>query len=89
MFAWLWTFVSLAAGARLQLDLPSRELVVGEVVELEVKLIDGRAQGLPDVPTGAGLQAQFMEQVQSHVIVNFQSARIVRYRYRLSALTQG
>ena len=81
--------VAPALAADLAASLPVSELTVGQTVELEVQLTDGEANGLPDVPHGPGLAVAFQAQGQSVVSVNFQTTRIVRYTYTVTALSEG
>ena len=84
----LWV-VGLAQAAQISVDLGSKELVVGQTVELSVKVIDGRPKGLPEVPVGPGLQIRYQGQSQQHVVSNFKSTRIVQFTYQLSAVQSG
>lgn len=78
-----------ALAARLDAVLPTTDLTVGQTVELTVQLQDGSAQGLPDVPHGSGLRVDYQGQGQSVVSVNFQTTRIQRYTYQVTALAEG
>jgi hypothetical protein len=81
--------VAPALAADLAASLPVSELTVGQTVELEVQLTDGDPDGLPAVPHGPGLAVAFQGQGQSVVSVNFQTTRIVRYTYTVTALSEG
>ncbi len=83
----IWLPAALAA--RLDASLPVDELSVGQTVELQVQLSDGKARGLPSVDHGAGLQVAFLGQGQSVVSVNFKTTRIVRYTYSVTAIEPG
>ena len=92
MITWLLlllTWTGLAHAARLQVDLASPELVVGQTVSFELQLVDGKYDGIPQVPVPAGLRLDYQGQGSSRVSVNFQTTRIVRYTYALTALQEG
>jgi hypothetical protein len=75
--------------AELALQIETRELVVGQAVPLKLQVINGRSSGAPEIPAGAGLLARYQGQSQRHVIVNFESTRIVEYTYQLAATQEG
>jgi hypothetical protein len=81
--------IPVALAAELALQIETRELVVGQAVPLKLQVINGRSSGAPEIPAGAGLLAQYQGQSQRHVIVNFESTRIVEYNYQLAATQEG
>lgn len=82
---------AIAAGdPRLELELDSAELVVGQTVTARIRLIDGVMRGgRPDLLVGEGLAARFSGQSQQHLMVNFQATRIVDYSFALTARAEG
>lgn len=84
----LW-MIGAALAAQLKLGLDTTALTVGETVGVELQLVDGVSRGAPELPVGAGLNAQFQGQSQSSIRVNLKSTRIVRYSYALTALQPG
>lgn len=89
LFLLLLALCSPALAARLQLQVADDTLTVGQVVALELQVVDGRASGVPDVQASDGLSVRFRGQSQSMSIVGMQTTRVVRYSYSLQALTQG
>ena len=85
IFAW----VPMALAGELALQIDTRELVVGQAVPVKLQVINGRPSGVPELPVGPGLLAQYQGQSQKHVIVNFDSTRIVEYSYQLAATSEG
>ncbi len=83
----LW--MTVAQAARVAIEADSRSLVVGQTVDLAVKVIDGAPQGLPDIKTGTGLLLRYQGQAQQHVVSNFKSTRIVQFNYQLSGVETG
>lgn len=81
--------IPAALAAELALQIDTRELVVGQAVPLQLQVINGRSSGAPEIPAGEGLLAQYQGQSQRHVIVNFESSRIVEYNYQLAATQEG
>ncbi len=79
----------MAFAAELALQLDTRELVVGQAVPLKLQVINGRPDAEPEIPVGDGLLAQFQGKSQQHVIVNFESTRIIEYNYQLAATAEG
>ena len=64
-------------------------LVLGQTVALEVQIIDGRIDGVPEFPVEPGLQARYRGQGQTRSIINMKTTRIVRYSYQLTAVSEG
>ena len=85
----LLALCSPAFAARVQLQVESDQLVVGQSVALELQVIDGRAEGVPDLAVGDGLALRYRGQGQSMSIVGMKSTRVVRYTYQLTALREG
>ena len=85
----IYALISTAFAAELALQIDTRELVVGQAVPLKVQVINGRADAVPEMPVGDGLLAQFQGKSQQHVIVNFESTRIIEYNYQLAATAEG
>lgn len=79
-----------AGDPRLELEVDSNELVVGQTVTARVRLIDGVMRGgRPELPVGDGLVARFSGQSQQHLMVNFEATRIVDYSFALTARSEG
>lgn len=80
-----------AAGEpRLELELDTTELVQGQTVTARVRLVDGVLRGgRPELPVSEGLSARFVGQSQQHVMVNFQSTRIVDFSFAVTARGVG
>ncbi|MCK6504576.1 BatD family protein [Myxococcota bacterium] len=78
-----------AGQPRLELELDLTELREGQTVAARVRLVDAVLRGRPELPVGDGLQARFTGQSQQHVVVNFQSTRMVDYSYALTAVAPG
>jgi hypothetical protein len=78
-----------ALAARLELIVDSKELVEGQTVAAQLHVIDGVAQGVPQLSVGQGLSARFQGQSQSTTILNFQTTRVLRYTYALTAVQPG
>jgi len=78
-----------ALAAKLQVQVEDDTLVVGENVALEVQVIDGRLDGVPEFPVGQGLRTRFRGQGTSRSIINMKTTSVVRYSYLLSALQPG
>ncbi|MEC8423401.1 MAG: BatD family protein, partial [Myxococcota bacterium] len=78
-----------ALAARLELAMDTAELQPGQTVSLQVQLVDGQARGLPDLQLPPGLEARYTGQSSSTVVVNFDTTRIVRYSYAVTARQPG
>jgi len=89
IFLLLLALCSPALAARVQLQVESDKLVVGQSVSLELQVIDARADGVPDIPVGDGLALRYRGQGQSMSIINMKTTRVVRYTYQLTALREG
>ena len=85
----IFALLPAALAAELALQIDTRELVVGQAVPVKLQVINGRADGAPEIPVGPGLLAQYQGQSQQHMIVNFESTRIVEYSYQLAATQEG
>jgi hypothetical protein len=81
--------IAPAWAARVEIDVQPRTVAVGQVVALSVQLIDGKGRGVPELAVGPGLRADFQGQSQELISVNFQSTRITRYTWALTAVEQG
>ena len=89
LFMLLLALCSPALAARVQLQVESDQLVVGQSVALELQVVDGRADGVPDVPVEDGLALRYRGQGQSMSIIGMKTTRVVRYTYQLTALREG
>lgn len=78
-----------AWAAQLQVQVEDDSLVVGESVALEVQIVDGRFDGVPDFPVARGLRSRYRGQGQTRSIIGMKATRVVRYSYQLSALSEG
>jgi len=85
----LLALLPAALAARLELALDTPTLQPGQTVGLQVQLVDGRARELPQLELPAGLEARYSGQSTSTVVVNFDTTRIVRYTYALTAGAPG
>ena len=85
----IWVFITAAWAGELSLQIDTRELVVGQAVPVKVAVINGKAESKPSLPVGDGLLAQFQGQSSQHMIVNFETTRIVEYNYQLAATKSG
>ena len=65
-----------AMAARLQVQVEDDEVVLGQTVTLEVQIIDGRIDGVPEFPVEPGLQARYRGQGQTRSIINMKTTRI-------------
>jgi hypothetical protein len=81
--------LGIANAAQITISVGSKDLVVGQTVELTVQVINGSPKGLPELPTGPGLRAQYLGQAQQHVVSNFKSTRVVQFNYRVTAVQAG
>lgn len=81
--------IPIALAAELSLQIDTRTLVVGQAVPLKIAVTNGRSAGIPELPVGPGLLAQYQGQSQQHVIMNFESTRITEYNFQLAATQQG
>lgn len=88
VLAWL-AVLGAALGASAELSVADNTLAVGQTVELQLQLVDGRLRGVPQVPAEEGLKLQYRGQGQSTVVRNFETTRIVRYSYQLIAVQPG
>jgi hypothetical protein len=79
----------IALAAELSLHIDTKTLVVGQSVPVKVAVINGGSFGVPVLPVGKGLLAQFQGQSSQHVIVNFESTRITEYNFQLAATAEG
>ena len=78
-----------AGQPRLELDLDLTELTEGQTISARVRLVDAVLRGRPELPVGQGLQGRFTGQEQRQVVVNFESTRLVDYRFALTAVAPG
>jgi hypothetical protein len=78
-----------ALAARLQVQVEDDTLVPGQTVALEVQIIDGRVDDVPEFPVDSGLRSRYRGQGQTRSIINMKTTRIVRYSYQLTALAEG
>ena len=85
----IFALVPMALAGELALQIDTRELVVGQAIPVTLQVINGRASGAPELPVGEGLLAQYQGQSQKHMIVNFDSTRIVEYSYQVAATAEG
>lgn len=85
----LLSLLPAALAARLDLAMDTAELQPGQTVSLQVQLVDGQARGLPDLQLPDGLEARYTGQSSSTVVVNFDTTRIVRYSYAITARRPG
>ena len=85
----IWVFITAAWAGELSLQIDTRELVVGQAVPVKVAVINGKAESKPSLPVGDGLLAQFQGQSSQHMIVNFETTRIVEYNFQLAATKTG
>ena len=81
--------IPVALAAELSLQIDARSLVVGQTVPVKVAVINGHSAGVPVLPVGGGLLAQYQGQSSQHVIVNFESTRITEYNFQLAATAAG
>jgi hypothetical protein len=81
--------IPMALAGSLSLQIDTRSLVVGQAVPVTVAVTNGRAEGVPDLPVGAGLLAQYQGQSSQHVIVNFEATRTTEYNFQLAATALG
>ena len=85
----LFALLPAALAARLELVLDTQTLQPGQTVGLQVQLVDGRARALPNLALPDGLDARYSGQSTSTMVVNFDTTRIVRYTYGLTAVEPG
>lgn len=78
-----------AWAAQLVLDADTRTLREGQVVTLNLTVVDGRPKGPPRIPDSKGLSFSYRGQRQSTVMVNFKTTRTVTYSYSMTALEPG
>jgi hypothetical protein len=83
------SLLGLASAAEITVNVASKELVVGQTVEMSISVIDGSPQGLPELPASPGLMVRYIGQAQQRVVSNFKSTRIVQFNYQLSAVQPG
>jgi hypothetical protein len=81
--------IPAAFAAEVALQIDTRELVVGQAVPVKLQVINGSVSGMPELPVGAGLLAQYQGSSQQHVMVNFKSTRITEYTYQVAATQKG
>jgi len=81
--------MGVASAAQLSLNVPTRQLSVGESVPIELQIVDASVSGVPDIPVGGGLSLNYEGSSQSRVIVNFRSTSITSYSYGMTALSEG
>ncbi len=89
ILAFILAFIPAAFAAELALQIDTRELVVGQAVPVKIQVINGSVAGLPGLPVGEGLLAQYQGSSQQHVMVNFKSTRITEYTYQVAATQKG
>lgn len=85
----IFALIPMAFAGELALKVETRELVVGQAVPVTVSVVNGRADGPPELPVGEGLLAQYQGQSQQHVIVNFEATRTTDFNYQLAATRPG
>jgi hypothetical protein len=83
------SLLGLASAAEITVNVASKELVVGQTVEMSISVIDGSPKGLPELPASPGLMVRYTGQAQQRVVSNFKSTRIVQFNYQLSAVQPG
>jgi hypothetical protein len=89
LFLLLLALCCPAFAARIQVQVEDDTLVLGQNAVLEVQIVDGRHDGVPEFPVESGLRARYRGQSTSRSIVNMKTTSIVRYSYQLSALKAG
>lgn len=85
----LLALLPAALAARLELAMDTTTLQPGQTVALQVQLVDGAARGLPDLQLPPGVEARYTGQSSSTVVVNFDTTRVVRYTYAVTATEPG
>ena len=85
----IWALITAAWAGELALQIDTRELVVGQAVPIKLSVINGKAESKPTLPVGEGLLAQYQGQSSQHMIVNFETTRIIEYNYQLAATKAG
>ena len=85
----IWALITAAWAGELALQIDTRELVVGQAVPIKLAVINGKAESKPTLPVGEGLLAQYQGQSSQHMIVNFETTRIIEYNYQLAATKAG
>ncbi len=78
-----------ALAARLQVQVETDQMTVGQSVLLEVQVVDGQATDVPRITVGDGLQVRYRGQGQSTSIVGLKATRVVRYSFQLTAIQKG
>ena len=73
----IWAFITAAWAGELALQIDTRELVVGQAVPVKLAVINGKAESKPQLPVGEGLLAQYQGQSSQHMMVNFETTRIL------------
>lgn len=81
--------MGVAAAAQLSLNVPTKQLSVGESVPVELQIVDASVSGVPDIPVGSGLSLSYGGSSQSRVVVNFRSTSITSYSYDMTAIGEG
>jgi hypothetical protein len=89
MIALLGLAAPAALAAQLQLTVDDNEVAVGDVVQVQLQVVDGQLRGVPELPSDRGLQVRFRGQSQSTVVVNFETTRLVRYSFEAVAVAPG
>jgi len=85
----IWALITAAWAGELALQIDTRELVVGQAVPVKLAVINGKAESKPQLPVGEGLLAQYQGQSSQHMMVNFETTRILEYNYQLAATKPG
>ena len=78
-----------AWAAQAVLELDTRELRVGQIVQAHLSLVDGTVRTAPDFPRVEGLAFRYEGQRQSTVMVNFKTTRTMTLQYAVTALQPG
>jgi len=78
-----------ALAARLELVPARTEMVVGGTSTVTLQLVDGRAEGIPEVPVGVGLHLSYLGQGRAEVRSGSGRTPVVQYRFALGATAPG
>ena len=85
----LFLLIAAALAASLRIEMPAREITVGRTIDVEVQLSGAATNGQPVLSVQQGLRLQFTGTSRSISQVNMQRTEILRYQYRLVAVTEG
>jgi len=81
--------IAQAWAAQAVLELDSRDLRVGQIVQAHLSIVDGSVGSAPTLPALDGLSFRFEGQRQSTVMVNFKTTRTITLQYTVTALQAG